>query len=136
MVELPGRSTRARNASGPGLAPEREPAPSGPVSIVPTGQTMHASRTDFPSAPALARLVNLPPIDAREGWTVELAMDGGYRDLLLFAPPVQASISLEPHTHIPGVASLPEGHPDGLTGLAPGATLQATATIRLVPPGA
>ena len=58
----------------------------------------------------------------------------GYRDLLLFAPPVQSSISLEPQTHMPGGASLPEGHPDGLVGLAPGAPLRATAVIRLVPP--
>jgi galactose mutarotase-like enzyme len=97
---------------------------------------MHASRTDFPSAPAVARIVNLAPIDGRDGWTVTLSMVAGYRDLLLFAPAAQASISLEPQTHMPGGASLPEGHPDGLVGLAPGSTLAATATIRLVPPDA
>jgi aldose 1-epimerase len=134
-VELPGRSMRARNArGGPGLSGEREPAPPGPVSIVPPGERMIASRTDFPPAPAVARIVNLPPIDGRAGWTITLSMDAGYRDLLLFAPPIQASISIEPQTHMPGGASLPEGHPDGLVGLAPGATLRATATIRLEPP--
>lgn len=134
-VELPGRSTRARRPEGPGMSGEREPAPPGPVSIVPLGERMHASRTDFPSAPAIARIVALAPIGGRSGWSIALSMDGGYRDLLLFTPPAQASISLEPHTHMPGGVSLPEGHPDGLARLAPGETLQASAVIRLVPPG-
>jgi galactose mutarotase-like enzyme len=82
----------------------------------------------------VATIFNLPPIDGRAGWTVTLTLDAGYRDLLLFAPPIQESISLEPQTHMPGGASLPEGHPDGLVGLAPGATLSATAKIKLVPP--
>jgi galactose mutarotase-like enzyme len=135
-VELPGASTRARNPrGGPGMSGEREPAPPGLIPIVPQGERMHASRTDFPPPPAVARVSNLAPIGGRSGWTVELSMDAGYRDLLLFAPPVQASISLEPQTHMPGGVSLPEGHPDGLATLAPGETLQATAVIRLVPPG-
>jgi aldose 1-epimerase len=136
QVELPGRSMRARIAGGsPAMTGERKPAPPGPVAIVPLGERMHASRTDFPPPPAVARIVNLTPIGGRDGWTITLSMDGGYRDLLLFAPPAQASISIEPQTHMPGGASLPEGHPDGLVGLAPAATLSATATIRLVPPG-
>ena len=136
-VELPGRSTRARNpGGGPSMSGEREPAPSGPISIVPQGERMHASRTDFPPSPAVARVYDLAPIGDQSGWTIELSMDAGYRDLLLFAPPVQASISLEPQTHMPGGVSLPEGHPDGLANLAPGETLQATAVIRLVPPTA
>ncbi len=134
-VDLPGRSVRARiGGGGPGLSGEREPAPDGPVSVVRLGDRMIASRTDFPLAPAVARVYNLAPIGGQSGWSITLAMDAGYRDLLLFAPPVQASISLEPQTHMPGGASLPEGHPDGLVGLAPGATLRATAVIRLVPP--
>jgi aldose 1-epimerase len=137
QVELPGSSTRVRGTGDrPGMTGEREPAPAGPVSIVPLGETMIASRTDFPPAPAVARVINLAPIDGRDGWSVTLSMDAGYRDLLLFAPPAQASISIEPQTHMPGGASLPEGHPDGLVGLGPGATLSATATIRLVPPPA
>jgi aldose 1-epimerase len=135
-VELPGRSVRARGTGDPPLMTgERQPAPAGPVSIVPLGETMIASRTDFPPAPAVARIVNLAPIEGRAGWSVTMTMDAGYRDLLLFAPPTQPSISIEPQSHMPGGASLPEGHPDGLVGLAPGAKLQATATIRLVPPG-
>jgi len=134
-VELPGASQRARGTGRPAqMTGETEPAPAGPVSIVPLGETMIASRTDFPPAPAVARVVGLPGPDGRAGWMIELSMDGGYQDLLLFAPPIQNSISLEPQTHMPGGASLPEGHPAGLVGLAPGATRSATATIRLVPP--
>ena len=134
-VELPGRSVRARDRGDPpAMSGQREPAPAGPVSIVPFGETMIASRTDFPPAPAIARVLNLAPVDGRDGWSLALSMDAGYRDLLLFAPPAQASISIEPQTHMPGGASLPEGHPDGLTGLAPGQKLTATATIRLMPP--
>jgi aldose 1-epimerase len=139
QVELPGRSERVREAVEPGRPPamtgRREPVPAGPVSVVPLGETMIASRTDFPPATAVARVVNLAPIDGRTGWSVVLSMGAGYRDLLLFAPPVQSSISIEPQTHMPGGASLPEGHPDGLVGLAPGAKLEATAHIQLVPPG-
>jgi aldose 1-epimerase len=135
-VELPGASQRVRDPGPPrSMSGAREPAPSGPVSVVPLGETMIASRTDFPPAPAVARVVDLAPIDGRSGWSIDLSMDAGYRDLLLFAPPVQNSISLEPQTHMPGGASLPEGHPDGLVGLAPGAALRAMATIRLVPRG-
>jgi aldose 1-epimerase len=136
QVELPGRSTRVRSGSPPAMNGDREPAPAGPVSIVPVGERMIASRTDFPPAPAVARVVNLAPIGGQSGWTITLGLDAGYRDLLLFAPPAQSSISLEPQSHMPGNASLPEGHPEGLSGLAPGATLRAAATVRLVPPGA
>ena len=69
-----------------------------------------------------------------------LGLDGRFLDDRLtatscfFAPPAQNSISLEPQSHMPGCASLPEGHPDGLVGLAPGATLEAVTRIQLVPP--
>jgi len=92
------------------------------------------NRTDFPALPAVARVVNLPPIGGQSGWTIAVSMDAGYGDVLLFAPPAQSSISIEPYSHMPGNASLPEGHPDGLVGLAPGATYRAVARIRLVPP--
>jgi galactose mutarotase-like enzyme len=95
---------------------------------------MHASRTDFPPAPVVSRIVGLAPIDGQEGWTITMTTDNGYRDILMFAPPVQASVSIEPQTHMPGNCSLPEGHPEGLTGLDPGATVSATAVFRLVPP--
>ena len=136
QVDLPGRSTRVRRGSPrPGMTGEREPAPAGLVSIVPVGERMGVSRTDLPPAPAVARVVNLPPIGGQAGWTIAVTTDAAYRDLLLFAPPAQSSISIEPYSHMPGNASLPEGHPEGLMGLAPGATFRAEATIRLVPPG-
>lgn len=134
QVQLPGASQRVRLPSPQrGMNGNTEPAPAGPVSIVPNGETMIASRTDFP-LDATARIVNLPPIDGSAGWRVDLWMDPGYRDLLLFAPPVQPSISLEPQTHMPGLASLPEGHPHGLQPLAPSASLVAVARVTLVPP--
>ncbi|MFN8633677.1 MAG: aldose 1-epimerase [Chloroflexota bacterium] len=134
QVELPGASVRLRDPGPPpAMNGARGPAPEGPVSVVPNPERMHASRTDFPPD-AVARLINLPPIDGRSGWTVELWMDPGYQDLLMFAPPVQPSISIEPQTHMPGLASLPEGHPAGLQPLAPGASLVAVARVRLVPP--
>jgi aldose 1-epimerase len=135
QVELPGASARSRtNDTPPQMTGDKEPAPDGPVAVVPLGETMIASRTDFPPAPAVARIVNLPPLGGHSGWTLEVSMDEGYRDLLLFAPPTSPSISIEPQSHMPGGASLPEGHPEGLIGLEPGAMMRATATIRLVPP--
>jgi aldose 1-epimerase len=135
QVELPGRSTRARGGTPPRMTGDREPAPPGPVSIVPVGERMGVNRTDFASLPAVATVTNLPPIGGQTGWTIVVSMDEGFGDVLLFAPPAQSSISIEPYSHMPGNASLPEGHPDGLMGLAPGATYRAVARIRLVPPG-
>src|SRR5581483_6688063 len=132
QVELPGRSVRARGGSPPRMTGEREPAPPGLISIVPVGERMGVSRTDFSALPAIARVVNLPPIGGHAGWTIAVSMDAGYGDVLLFAPPAQSSISIEPYSHMPGNASLPEGHPEGLAALAPGATRRAVATIRLV----
>jgi aldose 1-epimerase len=136
-VELPGRSERGRfTQPGGGLTGERRPAPTEPVAIVPLGQTMLASRTDLPTGRTgtTARVLGLPSIGGREGWTVDLWMDEGFREILMFAPEPQPSLSIEPQTHMPGAASQPEGDPDGLVGLEPGQSLQATATLRLVPP--
>jgi hypothetical protein len=116
------------------MTADREPAPPGPISIVPQGDRMGVNRTDFETLPAVARVIDLPPIDGRAGWAIEVAMEEGYGDTLLFAPPIQTSISIEPYSHMPGNASLPEGHPDGLEGLTPGQRRTARATIRLVPP--
>jgi aldose 1-epimerase len=133
-VELPGRSVRVRGDNPPGMSGAREPAPQGPISIVPQGDRMGVSRTDFETIPAVARVTDLPPIKGQDGWTIEVSMEEGYGDTLLFAPPIQTSISIEPYSHMPGNASLPEGHPDGPEGLAPGQTRTAKAVIRLVPP--
>jgi aldose 1-epimerase len=135
-VELPGASERVRTGEPqPYMTGERTPAPAEPVSIVPLGQTMATGRTDFPPEGGTARIIDLPPIGGRSGWTVELLMVG-YKDILFFAPPAQNSISLEPQSHMPGCASMPEGHPDGLVALAPGGTLEAVMRVQLVPPPA
>ncbi|MGE3913395.1 MAG: aldose 1-epimerase [Chloroflexota bacterium] len=133
-VELPGKSERVRTGEPtPFMTSERAPAPANPVSIVPLGQTMATGRTDFRFEGDTARIIDLAPINGQSGWTVDLEMIG-YKDILFFAPPAQNSISLEPQSHMPSCASMPEGHPDGLVGLAPGATLEAVCRIRLVPP--
>lgn len=133
-VDLPGGSERVRTGEpAPYMTGDRSPAPANPVSIVPLGQTMATGRTDFKEGGDTAIIRDLPPIDGRSGWTVDFLMTG-YSDILFFAPPAQNSISLEPQSHMPGCASLPEGHPDGLVGLAPGATLEAVTRIQLVPP--
>lgn len=133
-VMLPGRSERVLTATPPPIPTgERRPAPPEPVAVVPLGERMLVARTAF-GGTAAARLAGLAPLDGRPGWTVELEMSPAYRDVLLFAPSEHNSVSIEPHTHAPGAASMPEGDPNGLVGLAPGATLAATATLRLVPP--
>ena len=139
QVDLPGRSTRTRSVPAAGgraaMDGGKEPVAAAPIGICKQGETMHASRTDLGPYPAVATVKNLPPLAGRDGWTVTLTMDAGFRDILMFAPPLQTSISIEPQSHMPGNCSLPEGHPEGLEGLAPGATRTATAWIRLVPPG-
>ena len=132
-VDLPGQTERALSSNPPVPTGERRPAPSGPIAIVPLGQTMLAARTNLGNH-STAVVTALPPIGGQAGWTVALTMDAGYQHVLLFAPDAQPSVSIEPHTHAPGAASQPEGHPDGLVGLEPDASLAATATLRLVPP--
>jgi aldose 1-epimerase len=122
-VTLPGRSERVLSSNPPVPTGERRP-PTEPIQIVPFGQTMLVSRTDF-GADRTAVL------EAPDGARVLLEMDAGYRDILFYAPEMHNSVSLEPHTHAPGAASLPEGSPDGLQPLELGATLRATATIRV-----
>ena len=122
-VTLPGASERVLSANPPVPTGERRP-PTEPISIVPFGQTMLVSRTDFDADRTAV-------LEAPDGARVLLEMDAGYRDILFYAPEMHNSVSLEPHTPAPGAASLPEGSPDGLQPLALGATLRATATIRV-----
>ncbi|MDP8923526.1 MAG: hypothetical protein M3O34_11695, partial [Chloroflexota bacterium] len=122
-VTLPGRSERVLTENPPVPTGERRP-PSEPIAIVPFGQTMLVSRTDFDADRTAV-------LGAPDGARVMLEMDAGYRDILVYAPEMHNSLSLEPHTHAPGAASMPEGSPDGLQGLELGATLRATTTIRV-----
>jgi aldose 1-epimerase len=126
-VYLPGRRARQLTASPPIPTGESVAAdPASAIQPVPLGTTMLVSRTDF-GEQRVARITGGE--DRRGTSTVELVMEEGWEDVLLFAPPDGPSISIEPHTCAPGASSLPEGDPDGLRGLAPGARLLVRATI-------
>lgn len=93
------------------------------VLLPPRGQRMLVARTSLGPLP-LAMLAGPPgTLDIR------LTAVEGCRDLLLFVPPLEPSISLEPHSCAPGAASQPEGHPDGLVALDPGATRRLAITV-------
>lgn len=93
------------------------------VLLPPRGQRMLVARTALGPLP-LAMLIGPPgSLDIR------LTAVEGCRDLLLFVPPLEPSLSLEPHSCAPGAASQPEGHPDGLAALAPGATRRLAITV-------
>src|SRR5262249_32352849 len=126
-VALPGERERKLTAGPPIPTGEIVPAGEGAVVPVPLGRTMLVSRTDFQGRNTAWILGSSDDGGTRR---VRLVMDEGWEDILLFAPPDGPSISLEPHTCAPGASSLPEGSPDGLRGLAPGAQLRVRATIR------
>ena len=127
-ITLPGRRRRALTASPPVPTGASEPVtPGATIRPVPLGQTMLVSLTDFGEA----RTARIWRGDgAADSVTVDLVMDEGWKDVLLFAPDTGPSISLEPHTGAPGAASLPEGDPDGLRGLSPCQRLRVRATIK------
>jgi aldose 1-epimerase len=130
-VRLPGRRRRALTASPPVPTGTSEPvAPGTTIRPVPLGQTMLVAQTDFDET-RTARVERATP--SGTSLAVDLVMDEGWEDVLLFAPDTGPSISLEPHTGAPGAASLPEGSPDGLRGLAPGRRLQVRASIAAWP---
>ncbi len=118
---IPGRSEHLLD--GPIPTGARRAAADGPVALPPVGQSLLRARTDLGDG-ARATLAG-PPGTAR----ITLALTEGCRDLVLFAPPQQPSISLEPHSVAPGAASQPSRHPDGLVGLAPQATAYLSVTI-------
>lgn len=120
-AEIPGRAEHLLDGSIP--TGERRVVADGPVALPPPGQSLLRARTDLGNG-VTATLVG-PPGTSR----IILTLTAGCRDLVLFAPPQQASIALEPHSVAPGAASQPPGHRDGLVGLAPQATIQLVATI-------
>jgi aldose 1-epimerase len=94
-----------------------------PVVLPPLGQTVHVPRTEL-GPQSTATLTG-----HAGGVRVVLSLLEGCRDLLLFAPPTEASVSLEPLSTAPGAASQPAGHPDGLVGIDPGATRRLVAMV-------
>ncbi|MFN8633678.1 MAG: aldose 1-epimerase [Chloroflexota bacterium] len=127
-VYLPGTRRRLLTAGPPIPTGASEPAdPATPVQPVPLGQQMLASRTDFGDAPT-ARIVG-GTADAGS-FQVDVVMEEGWEDVLLFAPADGPSISIEPHTCAPGASSLSEDGPDGQRPLAPGQQLRVRAAIR------
>jgi aldose 1-epimerase len=113
-VELPGRKEHVQSHSVP--TGEKRPVASPLVAVPPLGETANVARTEMGPD---ARATLSDPTGAR---TVALTFIEGVRDAVYFAPAEQPSISIEPHTCAPGAASQPEGDPDGLVPLAPGAT--------------
>ena len=125
-AELPGRSEHL--LAGPIPTGGRRAAAAGPVALPPPGQGLLLARTDLGDR---ARATLTGPGGSPR---ITLALTAGCRDLVLFAPPQQPSVSLEPHSVAPGAASQPPGHRDGLVGLAPQATTQLSMTIIVTGP--
>lgn len=88
----------------------------------PHGQSLLIARTNLDTRP-VTRIRNL-----RDTMHIQIATDG-CRDLLFYAPDDRSSIAVEPQSCAPGAASQPEGHPDGLVSLAPGAMIRLTMGI-------
>ena len=122
-VALPGRQEHIQSRSVP--TGEKVPVGDPYVTVPPMGETANVARTDL--APE-SRATLTDPTGAR---TIALTCITGVRDVVYFTPADQPSISIEPHTCAPGAASQPEGRPDGLVPLAPGATLVMTVEITL-----
>jgi len=118
---LPGRFEH--RLVGPIPTGERLPVETPEVQLPPVGEMAHAPRTDLGPNPVATLL------GPTGGLRVRLTCLEGVRDLLLFAPPTENSVSVEPLSTAPGAASQPEGHHDGLVGLAPGATRRLAVTI-------
>ena len=118
---LPGRSEHRLVGSIP--TGDRRLAADSPIALPPPGQSLLLARTDLDDG---ARATLSGPLGTAR---ITLALTAGCRDLVLFAPPQQPSLSLEPHSVAPGAASQPPGHRDGLVGLAPQATARLSMTI-------
>ncbi|MCC6626518.1 MAG: aldose 1-epimerase [Chloroflexi bacterium] len=118
-----GDRTAARLTLPGRLGRTVRPLPTGPtrpvaVTVVtppPLGTTSLVSRTDLGADAA----VTLTGPTGRPRVVMHLLE--GVQDLLVFAPAEHASVSVEPLSSAPSGASQPDGHPDGLVGLAPGA---------------
>lgn len=120
-VHLSGRTERLLEPPIP--TGEVRPAPTGDFTATPRGKDDTRSRTDI-TAGDVSTLTG--PAGTGQ---IRLTLGEGVRDLLYFNPPWQASISLEPHSLMPSAASFPEGSPDALPALAPGASVSLSIAI-------
>lgn len=68
----------------------------------------------------------------RDGHAVQLDLDAGWGDIVLYAPPDQRSVALEPLTCVLSAASLDPAAPDSLPLLAPGDSVSCSMRLRLV----
>lgn len=116
-VSLPGSLEHVLDESIPTGA--RQAVVNREVAPPPNGQSQLIARTNLGAHPVA--FIRSPHSSSH----ISLAAFG-CRDLLFYAPDDRPSIALEPHSCAPGAASQPEGHPDGLVGLAAGATMQLT----------
>lgn len=123
-VDLPGQLEHLLRDSIP--TGERRAADPSPVALPPLGQTLLVPRTALGADPTATLTCE------GGGIRVILSPLEGCRDILLFAPPTENSVSVEPLGTAPGAASQPEGHPDGLVGLEPGETRRLVASIAAV----
>lgn len=119
-ADLPGRTAHLMSPFPTGVRVARS---SGSVPVPAVGEHCLVGHTDLGDCP-VAALVG-PHGTAR----VQLSLDAGFRDLLLFAAAEQPSVALEPLSCTHSAASWPPGHRDGLPGLPPGERLEATARI-------
>jgi len=126
QVGIPGRLEH-RVLAPPIPTGEKRAVATPTVTAPPMGETALIARTGL-DRHARATLSGPPG-----GRTIALTCIEGVRDVVYFVPPDQPSISIEPHTCAPGAASRPEGDPDGLVSLAPGAHLTMRVEIALAP---
>lgn len=118
-VELPGRLEHLLADDVP--TGERRRVTVADVVPPPIGETLLIARTDLGVHPVTL-------LHGVRGSTLRLVTSGS-RDLLLYAPADRPSFALEPHSCAPSAASQPQGHPDGLVGLAPGKTMRLSMSL-------
>lgn len=120
-VDLPGQYEHILVDGVP--TGERRAVETPQVQLPPLGTILHVPRTALGSNPTATLR------GRASGLQVHLTFTEGVRDLLLFAPPTENSVSVEPLSTPPGAASQPTDHPNGLIGLAPGTTRRLAVTI-------
>ncbi len=124
QVNIPGRLERhLRTPADP--ASEKRPVTIPTVTAPPMGETALIART------ALDRHARATLNGPSGDWAIALTFIEGVRDVVYFVPPDQPSLSVEPRSCASSATSRPEGDPDGLVPLAPGASIAMIVEIGL-----